>query len=100
MQSVSVLCPYDASFKMLQGILVKKGFEIKYADKKEGIIKGHVKKKLLRREKSIDVILYKLDHNTTNIKLMINHNEDVFDKPVTADELEERKLVDSIYKHF
>ena len=100
MKATSFYYPYDAVFKLLQIILTRKGFTIVSVNKDEGVIHARCERMLFTKGKTLDIKIEKINHNTTDIILMVNANSKVYEKPITDDEHDEEKLLDAIYKSF
>ena len=91
MKSASFFCPYNSVFKVVRIAVERKGYIISFENTGEGLLKAHKRKNIFEKPKILDMMIYRIDHHSTGVRLMINSNARVFDRPLTGNEREEEK---------
>jgi hypothetical protein len=100
MKTALLQYPIHSSIKLLNAVLVKRGFSIISLNDDEGTIRASTPGGFFKKPKMLDIKVQRIDQHSTRIDVSINSNKSTYEKPQTNDEFMEEKLVDTIYHYF
>jgi len=96
MQTGYVISSPQQAFNLILDSVLRKKFEVIFTNDKKGFLIAEKKKSLFKEKQVLEVTVSQSAENTTCIQVILNNNKHQVSKPITADEKEEKALLDNI----